>query len=92
MIVTNNIGARMNIFVRMNLKFNKNGYLIGNEPVIVDLQIFQEAFVAKFPIASNRHILYQNYLTYIEQFNKVIFPYFESRNFGRLMEVLFLRR
>jgi hypothetical protein len=58
------------------LQFDKNGYLIPNEPHQTTLDEFQQVFVDSFPESETRKRLFDNYLDWIFDFQRDISPNF----------------
>lgn len=59
------------------IEFNKNGYLKSGIYEI-DLETFKTIFVDSFPNSITRNHLFDNYLSYIDDLQKEVFPYFEQ--------------
>ena len=59
------------------LQFDKNGYLKAGIYEI-DLETFERYFIKAFPNSTTRRYLFENYLSYINDFQKDVFPYFEQ--------------
>ena len=63
--------------LKQQLEFNENGYL-KNDFYEIDLLTFEDYFVKAFPFSTTRQHLFENYLAYIEDFKRDVFPYFEQ--------------
>ena len=58
------------------LQFDKNGYIVPYETHQTTLDEFQQVFVDAFPESETRQRLFDNYLGWIFDFQRDIFPYF----------------
>lgn len=58
------------------LKFDENGHLTPYERIETSLDEFQQVFVDGFPNSSTRRRLFDNYLDWVFDFQREIYPYF----------------
>ena len=58
------------------LQFDENGYLLPHDVLETTLDEFQAVFVDAFPESETRRWLFDNYLDWIFDFQRDIFPYF----------------
>ncbi len=58
------------------LKFDENGYLKPAKRIETTLDEFRQFFVDAFPKSNTRQRLFENYMDWIFDFQREIFPYF----------------
>jgi uncharacterized protein DUF6932 len=54
------------------MEFDQNGNLLPNEAVEISLEDFREQFIGKFKNSSNRTLIFDSYLRYLEDFKREI--------------------
>jgi len=58
------------------LRFDENGHLLPYEVIDITLSEFQRVFVDAFPKSDTRRWLFNNYLDWVFDFQRDVFPYF----------------
>ncbi len=56
----------------MKVEFDEYGYLKPYEPIALDLETFQEVFVANFPNSKTRVELSDNYIAFLDAFKSTV--------------------
>ncbi len=57
-------------------QFDENGHLTPFEPIEITLDEFQATFVDAFPESKTRRWLFENYLDWVFDFQRDVYPYF----------------
>ncbi len=60
----------------MRFRFNTRGFILPYQRIVSSVEEIEEVFVTPFPDSETRQVIFDHYLNYIDEFQRLVTPQF----------------